>query len=708
LLTRNSGERASLPSADRFGERGDTLIELLIAIVIIGISISAVLNAIIQTTDASVQHRSFANLDAVLKSFAESAKYDIQLGPSAQFTECATTSSYRVVSAPSPSQASTNSVVTTFVTGFSPNTNLTTSLGSTPVTTVLSGGTTDGSGNAAITYKVPGGLTNGNTYSVSVTDGIHTASSAGGLLMSSSQPVLVGSALANYTVSLSSLSWWNTSTKTFDPSTGTCATADKNGVQRLTFTAAAPDHTGDSNDVIVTNPTTTPATFTGGTNTTTFTTGTAGSYTFTASGYPAPSFTETGALPSGVSLSTSGLLSGTPAAGTGGSYVIVVSAANSGGSANQTFTLVVDQAPAITSANHATFAVGSNGSFTVTDTGYPAPTLSETGALPNGVTFNAATGILSGTPAAGTGGTYTVSFTASNGVNPNATQNFTLTVNQAPAITSGNSTTFTVGTNGSFTVMTTGFPTNSITDTNFTGCTKSALPGGVTFTDNGNNTATLSGIPGTSGTYTLCINAANGVGTPATQKFTLTVNQTPAIASANNTTFTVGFSGTFTVTTSGFPTNSITDTNFTGCTKSALPGGVTFTDNGNNTATLSGTPGTSGTYTLCINAANGVGTTATQKFTLTVNQPQAPVITSPNTAQFTKNQFGSFTVTASGSPSPTFSVTGGTPLPAGLSLDPNSGVISGTPTQKKSTTVTITASNGVNPNATQSLTITVN
>ena len=43
---------------------------------------------------------------------------------------------------------------------------------------------------------------------------------------------------------------------------------------------------------------------------------------------------------------------------------------------------------------------------------------------------------------------------AGNGVSPDATQTFTLTVNEAPAITSANSTTFTVGTAGSFTVTT--------------------------------------------------------------------------------------------------------------------------------------------------------------------------------------------------------------------------------------------------------------
>ena len=38
------------------------------------------------------------------------------------------------------------------------------------------------------------------------------------------------------------------------------------------------------------------------------------------------------------------------------------------------------------------------------------------------------TATLAGTPAAGTGGTYPLTITAANGVAPNATQSFTLTV----------------------------------------------------------------------------------------------------------------------------------------------------------------------------------------------------------------------------------------------------------------------------------------
>ena len=84
------------------------------------------------------------------------------------------------------------------------------------------------------------------------------------------------------------------------------------------------------------------------------------------------------------------------------------------------------QAPAFTSAASTTFTVGTAGSFTVTATGLPAPTLSESGALPSGVTFNATTGVLSGTATAA--GTYNITFTASNGVGSNAVQNFSLKV----------------------------------------------------------------------------------------------------------------------------------------------------------------------------------------------------------------------------------------------------------------------------------------
>lgn len=274
-------------------------------------------------------------------------------------------------------------------------------------------------------------------------------------------------------------------------------------------------------------------------------------------------------------------------------------------------------APAtITSAAQASFTIGTAGSFTVQATGFPTPSLSETGALPNGVTFvdnGDGTATLGGTPASGSAGVYSLTITAHNGIGTDATQTFTLMNGQASAITSADHTTFTAGNANSFTVQTTGAPAPSLTETG-------ALPGGVTFVDNGDGTATLSGTPaaGSGGTYHLSIGAHNGIGADATQSFTLVVNEVAAITSADHTTFSVGTAGAFTVQTRGFPAPTLSETG-------ALPNGVTFMDNHDGTATLGGTPdaGSGGTYHLSITAHNGIGADATQSFTLQVGQPTA-------------------------------------------------------------------------------------
>ncbi len=269
------------------------------------------------------------------------------------------------------------------------------------------------------------------------------------------------------------------------------------------------------------------------------------------------------------------------------------------------------QPPRILSNASTTFTVGTAGNFTASAIGLPLPSLSETGALPSNVTFvdnGDGSATLAGTPVPGTGGTYHLIITASNDQVPGATQNFTLTVNEAPAITSSASTPFVVGIAKSFTVTTTGFPTATLTESG-------ALPAGLNFLDNGDGTATLVGKPaaGTGGTYDLTITATNGVGTEATQNFTLTISPalllSPAITSAATTTFAAGTAGNFLVTTTGAPSAAISESG-------ALPPGVRFIDNGNGTATFAGIPAASaaGTFQISITAANGIGPAATQEF----------------------------------------------------------------------------------------------
>lgn len=85
-----------------------------------------------------------------------------------------------------------------------------------------------------------------------------------------------------------------------------------------------------------------------------------------------------------------------------------------------------NQAPAFMSDDSTTFRRGLFGSFTVSATGTPVPSLKVSGSLPTGVSFNRITGVLSGKPEKS--GHYRLTFTASNGVPPDTTKSFTLIV----------------------------------------------------------------------------------------------------------------------------------------------------------------------------------------------------------------------------------------------------------------------------------------
>ena len=123
------------------------------------------------------------------------------------------------------------------------------------------------------------------------------------------------------------------------------------------------------------------------------------------------------------------MLSGTPTQS--GSFPITITATNTVlPDAMQDFTLTVTPsgiAPIITSANQSTFTQGQPGIFTVSAMGSPSPTFSETGTLPSGITLSSA-GLLSGMTTQS--GSFHFTIDATNGVSPDATQSFTLTVTQ--------------------------------------------------------------------------------------------------------------------------------------------------------------------------------------------------------------------------------------------------------------------------------------
>jgi hypothetical protein len=64
-------------------EDGDTLVEVLIALVVIGLTAASILGAFATTLSATTEQRTLAKADAALRSFIEEATYDIRLSPPA-------------------------------------------------------------------------------------------------------------------------------------------------------------------------------------------------------------------------------------------------------------------------------------------------------------------------------------------------------------------------------------------------------------------------------------------------------------------------------------------------------------------------------------------------------------------------------------------------------------------------------------------------
>jgi hypothetical protein len=152
----------------------------------------------------------------------------------------------------------------------------------------------------------------------------------------------------------------------------------------------------------------------------------------------------------------------------------------------------------------------------VTAVGTPKPAITASG-LPSWVTFTPAaaggSATLSGTPPAGSGGVYPVTFGAANGVGFAVTQNAILSVLE---ITSPATATFPLNQSDAFTVKT------SLASPSVAIALSGTLPPNVSFTVNGNGTATLSGAPtGKAKAYGITFKATLGTAA-TTQKFTLT------------------------------------------------------------------------------------------------------------------------------------------------------------------------------------------
>jgi VCBS repeat-containing protein len=335
-------------------------------------------------------------------------------------------------------------------------------------------------------------------------------------------------------------------------------------------------------------------------------------------------------------ISSSGVLTFTPIVGQSGVANVTVQLHDNGGTTNggvdttsaMTFAITVDKIPVITSANNTTFLVGTFGTFTTTASAHPPADFFESGALPTGVSFvnngppSSSSGTLSGTPAAGTGGVYNITFTATNVRGSSAPQAFTLTVNETPTIgTNPSSQAVCAGATATFTASgATGYPVPTVQ-------WQISTDGGTTYNNIGGATST---------TYSFATVAAddghkfravftNSIGSATTTAATLTVNTVPVVTTnPSSQVICAGSPVTFTAAATGQPAPGVQ-------WQVSTDGGATFNDLGGATSTtLTFTTAAADTgkqYRARFTNVCGANVTTTAA-TLTVDTP-AVVTTNP-------------------------------------------------------------------------------
>lgn len=310
-------------------------------------------------------------------------------------------------------------------------------------------------------------------------------------------------------------------------------------------------------------------------------------------------------------------------------------------------------------------------------TGTLAPTYSvSAGALPAGLTLNAATGTVSGTPT--TAGAYAFTLRATN-ASGSADLEVNGVVNAGPGPITGAPSAFVVGEPAAGSLSATGTPAPGYL------VTAGALPAGVTLDP---DTGAFSGTPTSSGAFAFTVTASNGIGQDTTREFTGTVGQAPGWETQQGLYAEVGVPVDTTFTAVGTPAPQYT------IGDGALPPGLVLDA---DTGRITGTPTEAGPYSFTLVATSELGSsslpvqgTVVQGPGAISGAPDAWIVGEPATG----------TVNATGTPAPVYTVTEGT-LPDGVTLDPATGAFTGVPAVAGPYSFTVTAENGVGTPSTQ-------
>lgn len=450
------------------------------------------------------------------------------------------------------------------------------------------------------------------------------------------------------------------------------------GVYPFTLTATNATAPADSKTIVLTvNPPapvfTSPASVSGTV---------AASFTYTAVATHAASYTLTGALPTGLTF-TNGVISGTPGNSSAGTYPVTITATNVTGSASLSLVLRIfanPNSPVITSASLVNGQVNAVLNYQLVasipaGSGGGTVTYAVVGALPSGVTLNPTSGVVSGTPAVGSAGSYPVHFVATNTNGTGLPLQVTFVIAPAqgvPVVTSNGSASASLGQSFTYNITASNGP--------ITGYAATGLPPGLTLdTAAGAITGTPTAETPAGSPTVVTLTATNATGTSAAKPLLISVGVapgTPVITSALSANARVGLAFTYTISASATPTSY---------TATGLPPGLSLTG-----AVISGTPTQADSFDVTLRAINAVGTGAAATLVLNiVPAATAPTITSPAGASGTVGASFNYAIVATPAPIAVYAVTG--TLPLGLSLNATSGVISGTPSAHGISTVDITA-----------------